>query len=301
MGKKMRENIRIEAQNDLLKVAVDLLSAAVPPHGAVYKNLFTLAGTSREYPEIEAVATFGCLPNHFAYSSIGIIEEVGRDWSLAGPGSVLLIPAHYSTYVVLNADAPADWGRLIFKIVPQTLDKTEALFLPLLCTALRIKERVEDPVDGALLFWGCGLLGTILLKLLALEDIHPVVARRGESTVRAELLWENGADSVITNPEDLPEKIAQVVLFAPEYPDLPDGGICGNSDPIDVRDESGGTHHGYAWHSHDIWQNAVGLIGSQRVTFKDLIAQHVHAEAVSAVERSIQTGLYHGGAIVYDW
>ncbi|HEY9062626.1 MAG TPA: hypothetical protein VIO64_19325 [Pseudobacteroides sp.] len=300
-----RENIKILVENGSPRMDIQIFNEKVPEDGALIRILFSLTGTRNDLSCLKDLASFSNIPGHFGYTSVGVVEEVGSCCSFAEKGKTVLLPAQYSKYISIKASDYQEMRAVLFKAVPNDVDKVDVLFLPALCTALKLYSNLDDPEKGSIIFLGCNIIGTVFLKLLGCEGIHPSIYI-DHADMKAELLLENGGEAVIENGEQMPKEMAKkvkdVFVFSasPWIDDIRENSSLDHANFIDVPQEDIKQER-YPWVSYDVQQAALDLISNGGLYFRDLIAQHIHAETVQETYKSIKENTYKGRVLVYDW
>ncbi len=298
---QIHENIKIIIRENKPIVRVEAREGNKNSNSITVRILFTLTGTCNRNIDLQMFSSHDFIPYHANYTSVGIIEEVGSNTKLSGKGKLVLLPAQFSKYIDFTEKEYLKLKRKYFSILPRDLDPVDALFLPFICVALDIVSRIQEEGLESILFLGCGLLGAILLKILDLDNIHPIIYL-DEKDIDSRLLFENGAKHVFENgseiAQDVKSSIKEVfVLSKGDWVDnIKENILYESVNYTDLWAEEGEFAMCY-----DTQLVALDLLRNNQLYLKDLIAQHIHAEAAMEACNSIKDNFYKGKSLIYDW
>ncbi len=303
-----RENVSIMREGLQPRVYVENHADAIPADGVLIRNLFSLTGTVRERSLLRFLPDFLGLPLHPGYASVGVVTEVGSACRTLDRGDIVLMPVCRSTYVTFSQAYPHPSSEPLLRKVPLQVDGVDATFVPLVSLSLYLARQAIGTVDKPVILLGCGLLGIVLLRVLTLENINAIVYTC-EEDIPEEWIRENTIEVVLSCDQPLPLKFrgkvqtAFILSSSKSYYEAASLLLStrGNCIPAAAADSKQVSVPHFPWLGNDIIEDAVDLLRDGDLLVKDLIAQHVHPEAVAQVYHAIQQNHYSGRALVYDW
>jgi hypothetical protein len=306
MQEQSYEAVRIRQRDDLLHHEVYTFQTCLPDDGMIVRNLFSLTGTHPEETFLASLSQTLHLPHHPGYVSLGRVERAGKNCHGFREGDEVLLPAQYSTYTTFERTRSAVTTPDLLRKVSSASDPLCNLFVPLVSLALYQAEHIQDMQCDEVIFVGCGLLGAILLPLLKAKygDMRICVVK-DEIDLKATWLRTHGADEVIA-ASDLREcqifTECAVCLFtsASWTHEVLSSHRLKNAACLSMLNGEGEPGH-WPWLDPDHVEEAASFSRTEFMSFSDVIAQHIHAEAAQQVYEDIVTSRYHGKAIVYDW
>jgi threonine dehydrogenase-like Zn-dependent dehydrogenase len=275
----------------------------------VIRNRFSLTGTLGEKSLLGLLPDSLGLPLHPGYASVGVVEEVASTHSRLEAGDVVVMPACYSTYVALPPTRVSDSQGFFLQRISANTDMVDATFATLAGLSLYLARQTPRTTKMPVVLLGCGLLGAVLSRVLRLENVRAFVCA-DQADLQSELILASGAEAVLSCEQPFPRELletAQAVFI------LSSSDWCSRivSTLSSVRERPfvvtavSNDHQGagkrYPWLGYDVLGEALALLRDGELVVRDLVAQHVHAEAVEQVYRAIQQNRYRGRALVYDW
>ncbi|HHV28107.1 MDR/zinc-dependent alcohol dehydrogenase-like family protein [Acetivibrio mesophilus] len=269
----------------------------IPQNSILFRNLFTLAGTSSTIQAHSNLETF-TIPGHINYSSVAIVEENGMNCNQLKEGNRVLLTAQYSKFFSFNTMENLRNNMLC--LLPEDMDMVNALFIPLLCKAISLCN-LRNSISDRVLMLGCDIIGLMMIMLMNLEGIRPVVVL-DKCEYKHDLLRKKGVSDIldihsIHLNQEL-KKFETVFVISQPNEEIDELAEYESYDKEIIYCSNMNTKNCMA---HDTRMNAIELLENSDIYVKDLIACHVHAEHVNQVFNDICENKYSGKALVYDW
>ncbi len=255
------------------------------------RNLHTLVGIPANGVNYDYINQKNLIPTQHNYASVAIIEEVAHSCSdLFQIGDKIVITPYLKKYIGIENLKRGQ--RIIYRKVCSGIDDVDYLFYPLLCYSLALMDEIAD--YEKILFLGCNLTGSLLLKLLREKNISPII-HLDELDISEKLIYKNGVDRVFAFHDngfyEMLEECEVIVL---------------NSCQEKVVDEIQKMHphipivRGKQWNKeHE--NRAFDMLKQQMISFEDFISHHEHAENISILTEEMKINKYKGKAIIFDW
>ncbi|PJI06524.1 MULTISPECIES: hypothetical protein [Clostridium] len=294
------ENISIKVKDGIPDCYVELCSRKIMSDEVLLRNLFTLVGTNTY--KLSSNISKEIIPNHNAYSSVAIVEEVGDDYKNIDIGSVVLISPYMNKYIKLKKLQKLKKECIMFDEISKNIDLVDATFIPLICKAIDICNDISMSDSKELIVLGCDLLGVIIVRLLKRIDIHPIIII-DNNDIKQEILKKSGAKYIIYKNQyklkSINKNVKNIInLTSEKWAQEIQRNIQNNIDQVKYYNCNSEINRSL---SHDNKINAVSLLASGELNVTDLIGQHVHAEHISDTIKAIRNNDFLGRALVYDW
>lgn len=286
-----RENISLVVNNNIPKYKTEVSRFVINHSKILLRNMFTLMGTIPfELSINNQMNSFDIIPRHYAYSSIAVVEDVGKQNTYIDVGCKILLSPLFKKFAILENLKQLKGKGEFFLFLLEDIDPVDAIFLPLICKALELCEDYRILRLEPVLLIGCNLLGAIILKLLKLENIKTAVLLKGED-LDVRYIKEYGAYKVVFENEIDQKFFSEyhnIINLTSEY--------CNVSRFVQFSE---GSRYGRI--NRDVQMSAIQLLQGGELCVRDLVALHVHAEYIDEIHQSIIDNKFMGKALVYDW
>jgi hypothetical protein len=277
---------------------------SLAPGSFLVRNLFTLTGTLKDNTILGKRGIWKEWPALCSYSSVGIVQEAGRDCPFPDESAIVLMPSYYRKYLSLNKIHHHTHKKMFFQRLPRDIDGVNATFIPILCLAIHIYRKMDIFPWNPIVFSGCGLLGAILLKLMNIHMI-PVTICLDDRDVEKDLLLKNGAEAVFQYGETVPGSLSgisstAVILSASQYVFKMSRYLLEEKGKI-ITDAISDHGRNNFWLTPDLVNEAVDLLVHEEINLKDLISHHIHVESIQGMNLETRNRLFNNKILVFDW
>lgn len=234
---------------------------------------------------------------HFGYASIGKVIVSGKQNPLL-EGQYVLLPPVFSKYIELDASCDANRSPYQIRTIPIKMDLVEALFIPVLCIAFHLLDKIEVAYEECkqVVIFGYTLASDVLHHILVMNKIDAVIVDESSSGKHKKCIYGN---DYLENVEV--SKIGQIVVFKQVF-----SGVCFVEKLKDINikwiEVPCFAQVLKLYMRYDLFSEVVNYLRHNDNTFlQELVVQHVHAESVSQTCSLIEKYRFYGPCVVYDW
>ena len=295
---KQYDNIVIEMKDGHPSCEKKMLEGKLEESEVLFKSLFTLVGTDSCEMIPEVCLYSDKLSKHKSYTTVARVEAVNDACVNLEVGDIVLTDAHFESYFIQKMEQKR---KSMFIKLSNDIDYVNAVFLPLICSAVSLCNDIEMYECEKIAIAGCSLFGAVLLKIMKQRNMHPILITEAQD-LKKENLLKYGAESVICKEELSEEMINSFDLFialsSSEFAEDVSRVIQQTNSSVEIYECEDVTK---TCLNRDAREEVLQQLMDEELVVKDLIAQHVHAEHILYTLELLSKDMFFNMALVYDW